>query len=249
MLNKYKDQNPLWLAFAAVEAGRLGRERLARTFFKSHAICNSPDTLVKRLFFKRWKALSAPKLEELRGNFAKVSVQVGFKKEQYRLLFELNAVPRTAIRKWQICRLELFKKESDLGSVYLIKKLFVWVEGEDYLDRAHLTLIYDGGRPAGGFSGAQELDSRGDLYQLYGVLDIIEEHRDTEREGGVAKIIVVVLRAQEGLRCVVPVQDLVCFGEQKAGEGIRVNHGYLERAQLGGVCPKGGPFRWRRCFS
>ncbi len=109
VLNKYKDQNPLWLTFAAVEAGMLGQARLARSLFKPHAICDSPDTLLKRLFFKKWKIVTPPKLEEKRGNYAKVSMDVRVTKERFRLQFEMNAVPRSVPSRWQICRLDIFK--------------------------------------------------------------------------------------------------------------------------------------------
>ena len=112
LLNRYKDQNPLWLAFAAVEAGVLRREMIARQLFKSHAICDSPSTMIETLQFKKWHITKPPELEERHDKYAKVHMDLRAKGVGYRMVFELNGKRNLDMEKWLICHIHLYKRET-----------------------------------------------------------------------------------------------------------------------------------------
>ncbi len=112
LLSKYKDQNPLWISFAAVEAGTLNKERQARLLMRTHAICDSTSAMLSKLLFKKWKISGPPKFLELQDHFARVSMDLKGDKVPYRMVFELHGQRDVEIERWLICRISLFKKKS-----------------------------------------------------------------------------------------------------------------------------------------
>ncbi|MBU1537147.1 hypothetical protein KKF84_17635 [Myxococcota bacterium] len=114
LLSKYKEQNPLWISFAAVEAGMQRKERLARLLLRSHAICDSTNSMVSKLMFKKWKVIDSPRIVERQAHFARVSMEVKGDKIPYRIVFELSGERDVEIEKWLICHISLFKKKKNL---------------------------------------------------------------------------------------------------------------------------------------
>jgi hypothetical protein len=108
-LSSYKDQNPLWLTFSALEANKNLSETEVRTLFKTHAVCDSHDSLVKKIFFKKWKMISSPKIIEYKPNWCKVSIKTIASGIRYNIMFELNRDMESDIEKWLICRVLIFK--------------------------------------------------------------------------------------------------------------------------------------------
>jgi hypothetical protein len=108
-LNLYKNQDPVWLVSGVMEMSKLGKKKELLNYLDPSTSCMDGEDLSKVVFLKKWGKIKKPVLEENADNSAKVSIDVQTKKQNYRLVFQLQADKQGITKTWYLCQVKLFK--------------------------------------------------------------------------------------------------------------------------------------------
>ncbi|MBN2723629.1 MAG: hypothetical protein JXR95_06100 [Deltaproteobacteria bacterium] len=111
VMNQYRDQNPLWLAFSSIEAARLKKPDLILPMLRTHSSCDAPDAFTKLLFFRRWKSPDAIKVTGINGSNIEVTSELQGNDGKYKIIFNLHKARSGFFNFYRICRARLFSSK------------------------------------------------------------------------------------------------------------------------------------------
>jgi hypothetical protein len=115
VFNPYKEQNPLWVVIAIMEAVHLNKEKYVLELFQNNIKCDNHRALLRLLFLKKWKIISNVKNEGENKNTGEkqISIKVSNEKIMYKLMFTLSTHDQQVPFKWKVCKVRLFKILND----------------------------------------------------------------------------------------------------------------------------------------
>ncbi|MGM0596929.1 MAG: hypothetical protein ACQES9_07830 [Myxococcota bacterium] len=108
-LNRYKNQDPIWLVSGVLEMSKLGKKKELLNFIDPSSSCMVGKDLSKVIFLKKWKKIKKPELVNKTDNSAKVSIDMQTEKQSYRMVFRLQANNQGITKTWYFCQVKLFK--------------------------------------------------------------------------------------------------------------------------------------------
>lgn len=112
IMNPYRDQNPVWMAFSLFEAARLQKPDMILPGLRTHSACDAHQALMKLLFLRKW---SAPLKIALTGGDERnpeISIDTEADKEKFRLLFVMNRLKSGTHYFYRLCRARLYSKNN-----------------------------------------------------------------------------------------------------------------------------------------